>query len=57
MSIEDPEVLGFNSDEIETVCLFLTETNWAEPITQIKEQRNQIAEMLKINLDNLVKIK
>jgi len=57
LSVEDPTNLGLTEEESESISLILCDTNWTEGVSVIREQRNIIANILKIDLDNLVKTK
>ena len=55
LSTEDPSELDISEEENENISIILCDVNWCEPISAIRESRNEIAKMLKVNLDNLVK--
>lgn len=55
LSTEDPSELGVTDEENENISIILCDVNWCEPIAIIRDSRNEIANMLKVNLDNLVK--
>ncbi len=57
LGLEDPSLLNLDSENLDNVSIILTDTNWAEAISEIKDQRNLIASMLNITLDNLIKTK
>jgi hypothetical protein len=57
MTIEDPSIYNISYEDIETISLLLSETNWTLKIDEIRESRNTIAQLLKINMDNVTKMK
>lgn len=56
MGIEDPSIYNVTYDEIDILSTVLSETNWTDSISQIKESRNNLAAILKISMDNLINI-
>ena len=57
LGVEDPETLGLTYEDVDNISCLLSETNWTDPVAVIKDARNNIAEMLKIDINNLNKIK
>lgn len=55
IGLEDPSMFDLTLDQIDTIGIILSDTNWTEGISIIRESRNTIAKMVSINLDNLVK--
>ena len=50
LTIDEGNLYGLTSEEIETITNLISETNWTQAIKEIKEPRNLIADLLKIAL-------
>lgn len=50
LSLESPEEIDLDQDTIDTAGLFLAENDWCLPLNEIKEPRNEIANLLQIPL-------
>jgi hypothetical protein len=55
IGLEDSSIFNLTIDDVDTIGIILSDTNWTEGISIIRESRNTIAKMVNINLDNLVK--
>jgi hypothetical protein len=49
-SMDDPSQYGLEFDDVDTITVLISDTNWTEPITDIRDNRNTIAGLLKIDL-------
>ena len=49
-SVDEPEVLGVDYDQIEEANLIVAETDWTQKVANIRENRNNIAKMLNIQI-------
>ena len=55
IGLDDPSFLSLTPDDVYSIGIILCETNWTEGISKIRDNRNTIAGLLNINLDNLMK--
>lgn len=50
LSIEDPNEIGLEQDEIDNISIILGDTDWTLPSKTVAEIRNEIAALLKITM-------
>jgi hypothetical protein len=50
-SLDDPLQYELESDDVDNVTILISDTNWTEAITSIRDNRNTIAQLLKIDIE------
>ncbi len=51
LGIDDPEMLGLTYEDVDNISNILSEINWTDSVASIKDGRNKVAEILKINME------
>jgi len=51
MSIDNSLIYDIETDDVDEISILISETNWTEVISSIRENRNKVAKMLKINME------